>query len=103
MQFLRTKEVALKFSESSVWLRRQKQRKGETGELAPQRGKPGPKPTLQDHLTDLEKLIEDSPDATLEELRQKRSVVVSIAMICRALKTLGIAVKNRCPFGWARS
>ena len=96
---LRTKEVAERFSVSPAWVRRLKQRRRETGEIAPRRGKTGPQPTLQDHLSDLEKLVEDSPDATLEELRQKLSVVVSVATICRALKALGITLKKSRPCG----
>ena len=96
---LQTSEVAEKFEVSPAWVRRLKQRRRETGEIAPRQGKTGPKPKLQDHTEELERLVEETPDATLEELRQQLNVAVSVATICRALKALGITLKKSSPCG----
>jgi transposase len=45
---MKTKAVAEKFSVSPAWVRRLKQRRRETGEVAPGEGRPGPKPKLAD-------------------------------------------------------
>ena len=89
-----TKEVAERFSVSRSWVRRLKQRRRETGEIGPRRGKTGPKPKLKNHLDELRQLVEEQPDATLEELRQRLSVAVSVPTICRGLQSLGITFKK---------
>ena len=94
-----TKEVAETFSVSPAWVRRLKQRRRETGEIAPREGKTGPKPKLSEHSQQLEHLVQECPDATLEELQQKLSVFVGVTTIWRALKSLGITLKKSHPRG----
>ena len=88
---LRTGEVAAKF--------RLKQRRRETGEIAPRQGKTGPRPKLRDHLEQLAKLVSEHPDATLEELQQKLTVMVGVTTIWRALKALGITLRKSLACG----
>ncbi len=89
-----TKDVAARFSVSRSWVRRLKQRRRETGEIGPRKGKTGPKPKLANHLDELQQLVQEQPDATLEELRQRLSVAVSVATICRVLRSLGLTFKK---------
>ncbi len=96
---LPTKKVAKKFSVSPAWVRRLKQRRRESGEIAPRHGKTGPKPKLGEHLQRLEELVQEFPDATLEELQQKLKVLVGVTTIWRALKSLGITLKKSDPRG----
>ena len=96
---LPTKKVAEKFSVSPAWVRRLKQRRRESGEIAPRQGKTGPKPKLEEHRQRLEELVQEFPDATLEELQQKLEVLVGVTTIWRALKSLGITLKKSDPRG----
>lgn len=92
---LPSKEVAEKYSVSSAWVRRLKQRRRETGEVAPRRGKTGPKLKLKEHLPKLKEFVQQYPDATLEELREKLGVLVGVTTIWRALRSVGITLKKK--------
>lgn len=96
---LPTNKVAEKFSVSPAWVRRLKQRRRETGEIAPRQGKTGPKPKLAEHHQQLEHLIQKFPDATLEELREKLGMLVGVTTIWRTLKSLGITLKKSSACG----
>ncbi len=89
-----SKAVALKYSVSSAWVRRLKQRLRETGEVEPRRAKTGPKPKLSGKEQELEELVAQAPDATLDELRQKLGLAVSVATLWRSLKALGLTLKK---------
>ena len=45
----------------------------------------------------LRELVQQQPDATLEELRQRLGVACSTMAICRALKKLGLPRKKKVP------
>ncbi len=95
---LGTNRVAEKYSVSPAWVRRLKQRRREHGEIGPRCGKPGPKPTLtSEHHQTLIELVEQQPDATLSELRDKLGVDVGINTIWRALKAIGLTLKKSSP------
>ena len=67
----------------------------ETGSVVPPPGKKrGPKPVLSPHSEQLVKLNEEQPDATLEELRERLPVDVSIATVWRALRRLKLTLKK---------
>jgi transposase len=89
-----TNAVARKYRVSPEWVRKLRRRRDETGEIAPRRGKPGRKPTLAAHGERLRELVEESADATLNELRGKLGVSVSATTVWRALKALGITFKK---------
>ena len=57
------------------------QQRAETGDIAPLRGKTGPKPKLAEHTDQLLKLVEEQPDATLEELRERLGVSVCLTTV----------------------
>ncbi len=91
---MRTAQVAEKYSVSKAWVRRLKQRRRETGQIAP-RCSTGRKPKLNaHHRSQLAKLVDERPDATLEELRDQLGVEVCLSTIWLALKSLGLTLKK---------
>jgi transposase len=106
-----TKVVAKRFGVSASWVRRLKQRRRESGEIAPRspggnrRGKFDRKA-----LGRLRKRVEAHPDATLEQLRvwvhEELGIKCSIMAVCRALQRLGMTFKkkvSRRPSGHGRT
>lgn len=89
---LATGRVAAKYGVSGTWIRTLKQRRRETGEIAPRVGG-GRKPTID--RARLRALVATQPDATLAELRTRLGVACSLAAICKALKALGLTYKKR--------
>ena len=55
----------------------------------------GRKPKLKPHSAQLRQIVEDHPDATLEELRQKLPISVGLATLWRALRELKLTLKKR--------
>ena len=86
--------VARKYRVSSRWVYKLRRQRTETGEIAPRRGKTGPKPKLAAHVEQLAQLVEEQPDATLNELRQKLGVPVSLTTLWTTLKKLGVTLKK---------
>src|SRR3954452_24737617 len=75
----------------------------ETGSYEPRPHRGGVAPTLDgDALERLRKLVEETPDATLETLRQKMGVSGSRMIICRALQKLGLPLKKKTPHATER-
>jgi transposase len=72
-------------------LRRQREA---TGDIRPRRGQTGPKPKLAAYVEQLTKLVQESPDATLAELRQKLGLDVSVVTLWRVLRKLGLVLKK---------
>jgi transposase len=87
-----TKPVAEKYGVSRTWVRSLKQRRRETGEIAPRVGG-GRKPKID--RTQLAALVEQQPDATLVELRQRLGVQCSLSAIWMALDQLRITFKKK--------
>jgi transposase len=90
-----TVEVARFYEVSPAWVRRLKQRRREWGivEALPKNSGRKPKLTLDDQKR-LVELVAETPDATLEELRDALEVKVNPATICRALKRLELTLKK---------
>ena len=86
--------VARKYRVSSRWVYKLRRQRSETGEIAPRRGKTGPKPKLAAHIEQLAQLVEEQPDATLNELRQMLGVPVSLTTLWTTLKKLGVTLKK---------
>jgi transposase len=91
--------VARKYHVSSRWVSKLRQQRSETGEIAPRRGKTGPKPKLAGHLDQLLELVQQQPDATLSELRERLGVPVSLATVWWTLKKLGLTLKKSSASG----
>ena len=86
--------VAAKYHVSASWVRRLKQRRRETGEIAPRAQRYGPRPRLAPHLTTLAALIDEQPDRTLAELQAALPTPASLATIWRAVRKLGFTLKK---------
>ena len=94
-QGLPTLEIARKYEVSVSWARRVKHRfeKFDLREAIVQ--KHGFDPKLGDaERRELAKLIEEAPDSTLVELREKLSVPVSVSTICRTLLQMKLTLKK---------
>jgi transposase len=89
-----SKGVAEKYDVSRAWVDRLKQRRRETGEVAPRAQRYGPHPKLGPHLHRLADLIQEQPDRTLAELQEALGLAVSVPTIWRAVKRLGFTVKK---------
>ena len=90
---LPTKAVAEKYSVSPAIVRRWKQRRRETGEVAP-RPRGGRRPRIVDRAA-LAAAAEAQPDATLRELRDALGLSVSVQTIWRVLRELGLSFKKK--------
>jgi len=86
--------VAVTFQVSTAWIRRLKQRRRETGSCAPKVPQRSAAPS-QMHAESLRQLVEQRPDATLQELREALGLKASIATICRLLQRLRLTVKKK--------
>ena len=90
-----SKELAEKYSVSRAWVDRLKQRRRETGEIAPRpqtkfRGR-----TLDPHQEQrLVAFISARPDATLVELREALPTTAGVSTLWRAIDRLGLTVKK---------
>lgn len=94
-QGLSTRAVATKYSVSESWVRRLKQRRRESGELAPRVPDPGPQPSWRAYAGQLREAIGQAPDATLEELRDHLGLAVALSTLWRACAALGLSVKKK--------
>lgn len=79
---------------SRRWVYKMLEQRRETGSLEPLYGKPGPKLTLGNHLDRLRRLVDEKPDATLQELRESLGIQVGISTLWRALRDLGLTLKK---------
>ena len=89
--------VAEKYHVSGSWVRLLKQRRRETGEVAPRPQRYGPRPKLEPHVHTLAALIQEQPDRTLAELRDALPTPVSLPTICRAVQRLALRIKKNRP------
>lgn len=88
---LPTKQVAQKYAVSPAWVRRLKQHRRERGDIVPRAG--GHRPRAFDRQQ-LQRLVEQTPDATLVQLRQRLGVRCSLSAICTALQALKLTYKK---------
>lgn len=86
--------VARTYRVSSRWVYKLRRQRSETGQIAPRRGKTGPKPKLTAYVEQLVQLVEAQPDVTLSELRERLGVAVSLTTIWLTLKKLGLTLKK---------
>jgi len=87
-------ELARKYRVCERFVYKLVKQRQDTGSIAPLYSKPGPKPILAPHLDGLRALVQQQPDATLEELRQQLPVQVCIGTVWNALQKLQITLKN---------
>ncbi len=86
--------IARNYHVSTRWVYKLQKQREETGDIAPRRGKGGPKPKLAAHAERLLELVEEQPDASLAELRERLGVAVGISTLWNALRKLGVTFKK---------
>jgi transposase len=91
---LSTAEVAEKQRVSASWVRRLKQRRRETGEIAPRPSGHPPARKLAGQEERLRARVSATPDATLAELRRDLGVEMALSTLWRMLRTLGLTLKK---------
>jgi transposase len=90
-----TAEVAETFAVSPAWVRRLKQRRAATGEVAPRRpARVGPAPVLTPHHDRLLALVRTAPGLTAGEYRDRLGVTASVLTVWRTLRRLGLTHKK---------
>lgn len=92
---LSSKDVAAKYSVSRAWVDRVKQRRRETGEIAPRVQRKFRGRTLSAAQEErLVFLITVRPDATLAELREQLPTLAALSTVWRAIDRMGLTVKK---------
>lgn len=91
---LRPVHLAQRYRVSERWIYQLLRRRKETGCIEPLRGQTGPKPKLVGHEKRLLKIVKEVPDATLEEIKEKLGLCVSITTLWRGLRDLGLTLKK---------
>ena len=86
--------VADTYHVSVAWVRRLKQRRRESGEIAARRQTRWRTPILTPNLPRLETLITEQPDRTLAELQEALGTSASLATIWRAIERLAFTIKK---------
>jgi transposase len=90
------RKLAARFCVNPSTITRLLRLRHQTGSFDPRPHAGGVTPTLDhDALERLRKLVEETPDATLEILRQKMGITGTIMIICRALQKLGLPLKKK--------
>lgn len=86
--------VAAKYRVSASWVRRLKQRRRETGSIAPAAQRHGPPPSWVPHADRIAAAVRASPDATLAEHRATLGLALGISTLWRAIDALGLTLKK---------
>jgi transposase len=92
---MEVRQVAVKYRVSESWIRRLKQRRRESGEVAPRRSGHAAVPKWLAHRERLEQLVREQPDATLPELRERLGIDISVQTLSRALRALQLTFKKK--------
>lgn len=87
-------ELARQYRVCERWVYKLVKQRQDLGSITPLYGKPGPKPKLASHLDELRTLVDQHPDATLEELRQQLPVAVCLTTVWKALEDLKLTLKK---------
>jgi len=89
-----TMAVAIKHRVSDSWVRRLKQRRRETGEIAARPPKKKTPPKWHAYADRLRSLVQKRSDITLRELREALAVDVSLQTLSVALRALKYSFKK---------
>ena len=90
-------DVAAKYRVSGSWVRLLKQRRRETGEVAPRVQRQGRRGMLEPHLHTLADLIAAHPDRTLAERKDALATPASVPDGLARRAGLGLTVKQHGP------
>ena len=88
-------QLATRFRVKRWWIYDLLRLRRESGSIMPRQGKTGPKPKLAEYWEPLRKAVQETPDATLEELRENLGLVVSISTLWRALNDMKLTFKKK--------
>ena len=94
---MKAADVAAKYRVSGSWVRLLKQRRRETGEVAPRVQRHGRRGMLEPHLHPLAALIAAHPDRTLAELNDALATPARVPTVWRAVRALGLTVNKNGP------
>ena len=92
---LGTLAVAIKHHVSPAWVRRLKQRRRETGEIAARPPKKKTPAKWRAYAARMETILAERPDITLHELRAELGVDFSVQTLSVALRTLKYTFKKK--------
>jgi transposase len=90
-----TRAVALRFRCSESWVRRVKQERRELGKTAPLL-KRHRVPEWDVYREQIQRLIAQRPDLTLQELKEELQTELSRQTLCVALHKLKLTLKKKC-------
>lgn len=92
-----TSTVADKYSVSTAWVRRLKQRRANGTGIEPLLGRPGPKPSLARgaDADRLHQLADAQPDLSAREYRDQLGLGCHPTTVWRALRRLGLTFKKK--------
>lgn len=100
---LSTLSVAINRRVSESWVRRLKQRRRETGEIAARPPIKKTPPKWQAYTEEIHALLREHPDITLRELRDELGLDASLQTLSVALRTLKYTLKKSPARSRARS
>ena len=92
-----TRAVAEKYSVSPSWVRRLKQRRRETNQVAPAEQRHGPKPGWEPLARQIRVAVREAPDLTLREYLERYALPLSKSALARGLAALGLSRKKSRP------
>jgi transposase len=87
--------VAAKFAVSPARVYRLLQRRRQTGEARPRRGRPGPAPELAGRHERLRQIARAEPDLSAEEYRDRLGAAGPAVTVWRCPRRLGLTVKKK--------
>ena len=91
---LTSKELAGRYHVSRAWVDALKQRRRETGSIAPHKQTKFRRRVLEGHEDQLRALVTAQPDATLAELRDALRTSAALATIWREVNQLDLTIKK---------
>lgn len=95
-------QIAERYNVSLGMVKKLLQQRRRTGDIAPRHHFSGAKPKITaKHERQLERLVRDHPDMTLEELREAVGLPVTPQAIHYALERLGLPLKKRRSVLWS--
>ena len=89
-----TSAVAQKYAVSPAWVRRLKQRRRQTGRIAPTAQQHGPRPAWEALADRIRVAVRQAPDLTLREYIDRFALPVSKSALARGLIALGLSRKK---------
>jgi transposase len=91
---MKTQAVARKYSVSTSWVRRLKQRCRQAGHCRPTQQRHGPQPRWLPLADTIRHAVQQAPDLTLREYLERFALPLSKSALARALLALGLSRKK---------